>query len=71
MQLQPGDFIYLSPLIDVSGAEYATLAAAEHVEPLSRDRLAEQERLIRAGLGVSPARHGPYVAHYEVANFVY
>jgi len=71
MQLQPGDFIYLSPLIDVSGAEYATLAAAEHVEPLSPARLAEQERLIRAGLGVSPARNGPYVAHYEVANFVY
>ena len=71
MQLAAGDFIYLSPLVSAHGAEYDQLAAAEGIEPLSPLRMAEQERQLRAGIGASPTRQGPYVAHYEVEHFVY
>ncbi len=71
MQLTAGDFIYLSPLVSAHGAEYDELAAAEGIEPLTQKRMAEQERQLRAGLGSSPTRQGPYVAHYEVEHFVF
>ena len=71
MALGPGDYVYLSPLVAAHGAEYAQLAAAENIHPLVPARLAEQEQRMRQGIRVTPARRGPYVAHYEVENFVY
>jgi hypothetical protein len=71
MDLEPGDYVYLSPLVAAHGAEYAQIAAADHVVPLSPARLIAQEQLIRQGLHVAAERRGPYVAHYEVENFVY
>jgi hypothetical protein len=68
MKLGPGDYVYLSPLVAAHGAEYAEIAAAEGIPPLSPARLAAQESLLRAGI-CQP--RGPYVAHYEVDDFVY
>ncbi|MHB8972096.1 MAG: radical SAM protein [Pirellulaceae bacterium] len=71
MDLEPGDYVYLSPLVAAHGAEYAQIAAADHVVPLSPARLIAQEQLIRQGLHAATGRRGPYLAHYEVENFVY
>ncbi len=71
MQLQRGDLVYLSPLVEMPDTEYYQFAKAENIPPLSSDRLVEQEQMIRDGLNTSPTKDGPYVAHYEVANFVY
>ncbi len=71
MQLGRGDFVYLSPLIKAEKTEYEQLMEAEHIQPLSPQRMAEQERQIRAGLKSSISQDGPYVSHYEVENFLY
>lgn len=68
MQLEPGDYVYLSPLVAAHGAEYAEIAAADGIAPLSPTRLAAQEALLRQGLRQP---RGPYVARYEVDDFVY
>ena len=70
MDLEPGDYVYLSPLVAAHGAEYAQIAAADHIVPLSPAN-SSQEQLIRQGLHAAAGRRGPYVAHYEVENFVY
>ncbi len=70
MALGPGDYVYLSPLVAAHGAEYAQLAAAENIHPLVPARLAEQEQRCARAFAC-PAHRGPYVAHYEVENFVY
>jgi len=71
MALQRGDYVYLSPLVAAHGAEYAQLAQADSIHPLTPVRLVEQEQLIRQGIRVTPTRGGPYVARYEVESFVY
>ncbi len=71
MQLESGDYVYLSPLVHASGTEYTDRAAREGIRPLGSAEMAEQERRMRAGLAASPTRNGPYVAHYEVAHFIY
>ena len=71
MELKRGDFVYLSPLVSADNTEYAALAAAENIAPLSPARMAEQERRMRDGIGASPTRAGPYVARYEMEDFVY
>lgn len=68
MRLEPGDYVYLSPLVAAHGAEYTEIAAADGIAPLSPARLAVQESLLRAGVRQP---QGPYVAHYEVDDFVY
>ncbi len=71
MGLGPGDYVYLSPLVIAHGAEYADLAEAEGIRPLTPARLVEQEQSIRRGIRAAAGQSGPYVAHYEVENFVY
>jgi len=71
MQLQPGDYIYLSPLLIGCSAPYAERAAIDDVRPLTPARLAEQEQLLRRGLRSTTAPRGPYIARYEVEQFVY
>ncbi len=68
MRLEPGDYVYLSPIVAAHGAEYTEVAAAEGFAPLSPARLAVQESLLRDGIRQP---QGPYVAHYEVDDFVY
>jgi radical SAM superfamily enzyme YgiQ (UPF0313 family) len=71
MPLQKGDYIYLSPLVEMPHAEYTHQALADQVEPLSPSRLAEQEQRIRAGLKFAARENRPYIATYDVSHFVY
>jgi radical SAM superfamily enzyme YgiQ (UPF0313 family) len=68
MRLEPGDYVYLSPIVAAHGAEYTEIAAAGGIAPLSPARLHAQESLLRDGIRQP---QGPYVAHYEVDDFVY
>ena len=71
MRLAQGDFVYLSPLVEMPGSEYTQHALRESVEPLTADRMAEQEQLLRASLAAAPRERRPYVARYDVSQFVY
>jgi hypothetical protein len=71
MPLQKGDYIYLSPLVEMPHTEYTRQALADQVEPLSPSRLAEQEQRIRAGLRLATREKRPYIASYDVSHFVY
>ncbi len=71
MDLEPGDYVYLSPIVAAHGAEYAQIAETDHVVALTPGRLLQQEQQIRQALRVATGRRGPYVAHYEVEKFVY
>ncbi len=71
MPLARGDFIYLSPLVDLPGTEYSRLARAEGVTPLTTERMIAQEQQIRGGLDFQSRRDRPYLAHYDVSHFVY
>jgi hypothetical protein len=71
MALEPGDFVYLSPLVIGQNAPYRQIAEAEGLQALGPERLAEQAQRMREGLRAALSRRGPYVAHYEVEQFVY
>ena len=71
MRLGGGDYVYLSPLVEMPGTEYGQRALTDRIQPLSPERMAEQEQLIRSGLSLGPRRDRPYVAHYDVSHFVY
>jgi hypothetical protein len=71
MPLGQGDYIYLSPITDAPHAEYANRCAAAGIEPLSPQRVAEQTAMLRDVYGAVPRRQRPYIAHYEVEQFVY
>ena len=66
MQLGRGDFIYLSPLVAAEKTEYQQLMEMDNIQPLTPQRMAEQEQQIRSGI-----HSAAYTAHYEVENFVY
>jgi hypothetical protein len=71
MRLGKDDYVYLSPMTEAAGAEYAALAAEAGIEPLSAVRMAEQTSRLKAVFLDVPRDRRPYVAHYEVAQFVY
>jgi radical SAM superfamily enzyme YgiQ (UPF0313 family) len=71
MPLGRGDYVYLSPLVDLPGAAYRQQAEAAGIEPLSPARSAEQEQRLRAGLTRVSRHQRPYVARYDVSRFVY
>lgn len=71
MSLAPTDYVYLSPLIAAEASEYAAVAAADGIAPLTPARMAEQTQLIRQGLRAATGERGPYVARYDVSHFVY
>ncbi len=71
LPLGRGDSVYFSPLLVKPAGPYATRAAADGIEPLSRDELKQQETKLRAGLAFSPDRGRPYVARYQLETFVY
>ncbi len=71
MRLGKGDYVYLSPMTEAAGAEYSALAAEAGIEPLSAARMAEQTSRLKAVFLDVPRNRRPYIAHYEVAQFVY
>ena len=71
MPLGVGDYIYLSPLVDMPDTEYVPRSQAGGVEPLSAERMREQEQRLRAGFAAAQGGERPYVARYDVSHFVY
>jgi radical SAM superfamily enzyme YgiQ (UPF0313 family) len=70
MRLGRGDYVYLSPLVDMPGTPYHREAALAEIQPLSSARMAEQTRILREGLAFS-SEDRPYVAEYDVSRFIY
>jgi hypothetical protein len=58
-------------MTEAAGAEYSALAAEAGIEPLSAARMAEQTSRLKAVFLDVPRNRRPYIAHYEVAQFVY
>lgn len=71
MPLESGDYIYLSPLVDMAGTEYAGQSANAGLTPLSAERMVEQERRLRTAFVALPRLARPFVARYDVSQFVY
>lgn len=71
MPLGAGDIVYFSPFVDHPGAEYAALAQADGVRPLTDDAVAAQEAAIRAGLRPADPMHPPQYSRYDIREFVY
>ena len=71
MALAPGDFVYLSPLVVAPETGHVPSPTAEGTARLSSLRMMEQERLIRRGIRRGTTSRGPYVARYDVEQFLY
>ncbi len=72
MQLQKGDYVYLSPLITAGRTDYEQRLRRDNIKPLTPLEVLAQEHAIRSGIEASAARSGgPYIARYDVAQFVY
>ncbi len=67
LPLGQGDYIYLSPLVVEPGSAYANSG----VPLLSPEQVLAQEKAIRDGLRFGSTTGKPYVARYEIENFVY
>jgi hypothetical protein len=71
LPLDKGDYIYFSPLVEVRGAQYFTLARQAGLDILAPHRVEEQEKALRAGLRFADPARRPYVARYDIEQFVY
>ena len=71
MPLGAGDIVYFSPFVAQPGSEYGSLAATEHVRPLSDTAIAAQEVAIRAALRPHDPLHPPQVSRYDIREFIY
>ncbi len=71
MPLSRGDIVYFSPFVDHPGSEYGRLAAAEGIEALTEEEMAEQEAAIRSLLGLSSTGQGPQFSRYDIREFIY
>jgi hypothetical protein len=71
MPLGAGDLVYFSPFVAQPGSEYGSLAATEHVRPLSDIAIAAQEVAIRAALRAHDPAHPPQLSRYDIREFIY
>jgi hypothetical protein len=71
MPLGAGDIVYFSPFVAQPGSEYGTMAATEHVRPLSDAEIAAQEVAIRAALRPHDLKHPPQFSRYDIREFIY
>jgi hypothetical protein len=71
LELEQHDYIYLSPLVEVHGAPYFTLARQAGIDILSPARVHEQEQAIREGLRFSDPLRRPHISRYDIEQFVY
>jgi hypothetical protein len=70
MQPGAGDLIYLSPLIVGADDAYTLRMRDLGIEPLDADEIDAQFAAIKCGLQ-SVLPHGPKVALYHIAEFIY
>ncbi len=66
-----GDYIYFSPLVIYPNGRYCQAMYCNGVNSLSPPQMREQERSIREGLRFDARRGRPYLARYELEQFVY
>ncbi len=71
MPLGAGDLVYFSPFVAQPGSEYASLAATEHIRPLTDIEIAAQEVAIRAALRPHDPAHPPQFSRYDIREFIY
>jgi hypothetical protein len=67
MQLNSGDLIYFSDLVEEARTPYPLIAAQHAIRALSADERAAQRAAIRNGLDLNGAK----VSNYDVREFVY
>jgi hypothetical protein len=67
MQLNTGDLLYFSDLVEEPGTPYPVLAAQQGIRALTRSERAAQRDAIRHGLQPSSVK----TSHYDVREFVY
>ncbi len=67
MQLDSGDLLYFSDLVEEPGTSYPALAKQQGIQALTRAERAAQRHVIRSGLPPS----GVKVSNYDVREFVY
>jgi hypothetical protein len=68
LPLDAGDLVYLSVLQSPPGGDYARAAREAGIHPLGDEALAAQLDALRAA---ARRQHGPRVAPYDIADFVY
>ncbi|HXF81720.1 MAG TPA: radical SAM protein [bacterium] len=68
LPLDDGDLVYLSVLQSPPGGDYERAAREAGIHPLSSEALAAQLDALRAA---ASRQHGPRVAPYNIADFVY
>jgi hypothetical protein len=67
MQLDSGDLLYFSDLVEEPGTPYPIMAEQQGIRALTRSERAAQRNLIRSGLPPS----GVKISNYDVREFVY
>ena len=67
MQLDSGDLLYFSDLVEEPGTPYPVMAEQQGIQALTRSERAAQRNLIRSGLSPS----GVKISNYDVREFVY
>ncbi|MDQ7820400.1 MAG: radical SAM protein [Armatimonadota bacterium] len=70
LPLDEGDLIYLSAFVERPHSDYAAVARARGLEPLTPQQMREQIRRLREGLRF-PRLRGPKVARYDIDEFIY
>ncbi len=71
MELEKGDFLYLSEFIEHPGLEYPMKASEFGIKALSQDRVTEQIDLIRQGIKFTDPENLPKIAIYDLREFIY
>ncbi len=71
MNLDKGDLIYFSELVDYPGSSYSALARDAGLRPLSVPEIEEQIKQIRSRFTPRPDGRGPKISYYDVREFVY
>ena len=67
MQLDSGDLLYFSDLVEEPGTPYPILAAQHGLQSLDVRQRAAQRNVIRAGV----QQTGVKISNYDVREFVY
>ncbi len=71
MPLRGGDLIYFSDFVELPGSAYIALARQAGIQPLSPERMREQERLMRAGFRWHDPSSPPQISRYDIREFIY
>jgi len=67
MQLDAGDLLYFSDLVEEPGTPYPILAEQQGIHALTRSERVAQRQMIRTGLSPSRVK----ISNYDVREFVY